>query len=249
MKLNDKVSIVTGSGSGIGRSIALKFASAGAKVVVSDINEDGGTETLDKIIKSGGQASFFKSDISKADQVENLVKATVDEYGGVDILVNNAGIVDETPTLEVSEEIFEKVINVNLKGSFLTAKKVLPHMLKKGKGKIVNIASIAGLVGFEGLAPYCASKGGIIAMSKALASEYASKGININIIAPGIIKTDMTKEMLNNEEVKKGMEASTPYIRLGEPEDIANGALYLASDQSDFVNGEVLAIDGGWTSK
>jgi NAD(P)-dependent dehydrogenase (short-subunit alcohol dehydrogenase family) len=122
-------------------------------------------------------------------------------------------------------------------------------MLKKGKGKIVNIASIAGLVGFEGLAPYCASKGGIIAMSKALASEYASKGININIIAPGIIKTDMTKEMLNNEEVKKGMEASTPYIRLGEPEDIANGALYLASDQSDFVNGEVLAIDGGWTSK
>ncbi len=249
MRLKDKVAIVTGAGSGIGRSIALEFANQGAKVVVSDIDESSGGEILEKIVENGGRGSFFKCDVSKSEQVGNLIKVTVDEFDGVDILVNNAGIVGEGATEERTEADFEKIINVNLKSVFLTSKSVLPHMLKKGKGKIINVASIAGLVGFEGLAPYCASKGGIIAMSKAMAVEYADKNINVNVIAPGVIKTEMTKEMLADDQTKKWMEGATPNSRLGEPEDIANGAIYLASDESNFVNGEVLVIDGGWVSK
>lgn len=249
MRLKEKVAIVTGAGSGIGQSIAYEFANEGAKVVVSDINQETGSKTLEKIIENGGRASFFKCDVSDSAQVGNLVKATMDEFDGVDILVNNAGIVGEGPTEERTEADFEKIINVNLKSVFLVSKAVLPHMIKKERGKIINVASIAGLVGFEGLAPYCASKGGIIAMSKAMAVEYASKNININVIAPGVIKTEMTKEMLADKQTKEWMESATPNARLGQPEDIANGAIYLASPESDFVNGEVLTIDGGWTSK
>jgi NAD(P)-dependent dehydrogenase (short-subunit alcohol dehydrogenase family) len=249
MRLKDKVAVVTGAGSGIGRGIALDFANEGAKVVVSDVDEEGGAETVKQIIESTGKASFFKCDVSKSEQVGNLIKATLDEFGSIDILVNNAGIVKQGPTHEQSEDDFSKVIDVNLKGLFLTSKMAIPEMIKSGGGKIVNIASIAGLVGFESTAAYCASKGGIIAMSKSMAVEYGKDKININVIAPGVIKTNMTKNMLEDEQTKKGFTAATPYPRLGKPSDIAKATTYLASEESDFVTGEVVVVDGGWIAK
>jgi len=167
----------------------------------------------------------------------------------VDILVNNAGIYRAYNLHEMSEENWDTVLNVNLKSVFLGSKRVIPEMLKQGKGKIISIASIAGLVGFAQSGAYCASKGGIIALTKEMVLEYAPKKINVNCIAPGVIKTVMTKDMITDPATKQFLESSTPYPRLGEPEDIAMAAVYLASDESDFVNGEVLVVDGGWVAK
>ncbi len=249
MRLQNKVAIITGAGSGIGRAIALAFADQGAKTVIADLSEQGGKQTVDQITKNNGEAVFVKTDVSKSADIKNMLKTCLDKFGKIDILVNNAGIVKFSKLHEVSEQDWDAVLDVNLKGIFLSSKAVIPEMLKQGKGKIVNIASIAGLVGFEEVGPYCASKGGMIALSREMALEYAPKKININCIAPGIIKTAMTKDMLDDPETKKGLEAATLYPRLGEPEDIAQAAVYLASEESDFVNGEVLVVDGGWTAK
>ena len=249
MRLKNKVAIVTGAGSGIGRSIALTFAREGAKVVVADLNEKGGSETADLVKKEKGEAIFVKVDVSQAKNIEQMVEDCLKEFGRVDILVNNAGIVKMSPLHETTEEDWDKILGVNLKSVFLSSKKVLPIMLSQGKGKIINVASIAGLVGFSNLGAYCASKGGIIALTREMALEYAPQKINVNCIAPGVIKTAMTKEMLADETTRKSLESSTPYPRLGEPEDIAQAAVYLASDESDFVNGEILVVDGGWIAK
>ncbi|MDO8592785.1 MAG: glucose 1-dehydrogenase [bacterium] len=249
MRLKNKVAIITGAGSGIGRGAALAFAREGAKVLVADWSEAGGQETVKLIKKQKGSAMFVKVDVSKAADAESMVKQCLTAYKRVDILFNNAGIVKMGTLHETAEADWDQVINVNLKGVFLCSKAVLPQMLKQGKGKIVNTASIAGLVGFDQIGPYCASKGGIIALTREMAVEYASKKINVNCIAPGIIKTAMTKDMLNDPAVTAGFAASTPYPRLGEPEDIALAAVYLASNESDFVTGIVLAVDGGWVAK
>ena len=249
MRLKNKVAIVTGAGSGIGRSIALTFAREGAKVVVADLNEKGGLETVDLVKKEKEEAIFVKVDVSQAENIDQMVEVCLKEFGQVDILVNNAGIVKMSPLHETTEEDWDKILGVNLKSVFLSSKKVLPIMLSQGKGKIINVASIAGLVGFSNLGAYCASKGGIIALTREMALEYAPKKINVNCIAPGVIKTAMTKEMLADEPTRKSLESSTPYPRLGEPEDIAQAAVYLASDESDFVNGEILVVDGGRMAK
>ena len=249
MRLKNKVAIVTGAGSGIGRSIALTFAREGAKVVVADLNEKGGLETVDLVKKEKEEAIFVKVDVSQAENIDQMVEVCLKEFGQVDILVNNAGIVKMSPLHETTEEDWDKILGVNLKSVFLSSKKVLPIMLAQGKGKIINVASIAGLVGFSNLGAYCASKGGIIALTREMALEYAPQKINVNCIAPGVIKTAMTKEMLADETTRKSLESSTPYPRLGEPEDIAQAAVYLASDESDFVNGEILVVDGGWIAK
>jgi len=249
MRLNGKVAIITGAGSGIGRGAALAFAREGAKIVVADWGEETGRETVKLIKKQGGEAMFVKVDVSNSADAANLVKQCLAAYGQVDILFNNAGIVKMGALHETAEADWDQVINVNLKGVFLCSKAVLPQMLKQDKGKIVNTASIAGLVGFDQLGPYCASKGGIIALTREMAVEYGPKKINVNCIAPGVIKTAMTKDMLNDPATAQGFAASTPYPRLGEPEDIAMAAVYLASDESDFVTGEILVVDGGWTVK
>lgn len=249
MRLKDKVAIITGAGSGIGRGIALAFSKEGAKVVIADWSEEGGKETVKQIKKQGGEAIFVKTDVSSANDIDQMVKTCLDQFNRIDILVNNAGILRSSVFHETSEKDWDAVLNVNLKGVFLGSKRVIPEMLKQGKGKIINIASIAGLVGFANIGSYCASKGGIIALTKEMALEYAPKKINVNCICPGVIKTAMTKDMLKDPETKKFLENSTLYPRLGEPEDIASGAVYLASDESDFVNGEILVIDGGWVAK
>ena len=249
MRLQNKIAIITGAGSGIGRGIALAFIKEGAEVVLADWSEEGGKEIIEQIKKENGEAIFIKTDVSKTDDVKQLVKTCLDKFGRVDILVNNAGIYRTYNLHEMSEEDWDKIIDVNLKSVFLGSKEVIPEMLKQGKGKIVNTASIAGLVGFAQSGAYCASKGGIIALTKEMALEYAPKKINVNCICPGVIKTAMTKDMISDPTTKQFLESSTPYPRLGEPEDIAMAAIYLASDESDFVNGEVLVVDGGWMTK
>ncbi len=249
MRLQNKTAIITGAASGIGRAIALVFAKEGAKVIVADCSETGGQETVQMVEKAGGAAVFVKTDVSKAQDIGQMVRVCLENFGKVDILVNNAGILKMGPLHQTSEQDWDAVLNVNLKSVFLTCKAIIPEMLKQGKGKIVNVASIAGLVGFENIGPYCASKGGIIALTREMALEYAKNKINVNCIAPGVIKTAMTEDMLEDPKIRQGFEAAMPYPRLGEPEDIALAALYLSSDESDFITGEILVVDGGWTIK
>ncbi len=249
MRLKNKIAIITGAGSGIGRAIALAFSKERAKIVIADWSEEGGKETTQQIKKQGGEAVFVKTDVSNSGDIDEMVKTCLDNFGQIDILVNNAGIVKFGSLHEMSEEDWDQVLDVDLKSVFLGSKRVIPEMIKQGKGKIINITSIAGMVGFDKTSAYCAAKGGMIALTKEMTLEYAPKKINVNCIAPGVIKTAMTKDMLADPATKQLLETSTLYPRLGEPEDIAGAAVYLASNESDFVNGEVLVVDGGWIAK
>ena len=250
-RLENKVAIITGAGSGIGRGIALAFSKEGAKIIVADINEQGGKETIELIKqeKETNKAVFVKTDVSRPEDINNMAQVCLNSFGRIDVLVNNAGILMSGPLDKMDEQVWDKILSVNLKSVFLASKKVLPEMVKQGKGKIINTASVAGLVGFNELGAYCATKGGIIALSRSMALDYAPLGININCIAPGVIRTQMTRAMLEDPATKKSFAADTPYPRFGEPKDIAMAAVYLASDESDFVVGHVLIVDGGYTAK
>ncbi|MDI6889243.1 MAG: SDR family NAD(P)-dependent oxidoreductase [Methanocellales archaeon] len=249
MRLANKVAMVTGAGSGIGKGIAIRFAEEGADVVIADVNLEGAQATAREVEVLGRKSLAIKTDVASSASVEQMIRATVDKFGKVDILVNNAGIFIQKPLQETTEEDWDRIININLKGVFLCTKAAVSHMLKQGKGKIINIASIAGEVGYLNSSAYCASKGGVIALTKELALELASKKINVNAIGPGAIETTMTKDMLANPEVKEALLRTIPYGRIGQPGDIANAALYLASDESDYVNGATLFVDGGWLTQ
>lgn len=247
-KLEEKTAIVTGAGSGIGRGIAKRFAKEGANVVVSDIDTEGGEKVVEETEDSNREAIFVRTDVSKKEDVSELVERTLEEYDEIDILVNNAGVYIQKPITEMEIDEWDKVLDVNLKGTFLMTRSVAQEMVKEDKGKIINVTSIAGKVGYPNSAAYSASKGGIIAMTRALALELSPRGINVNAIAPGVIKTAMTEDLLEDEEVSEQMLANTPIGRFGEPKDIASAAVYLASEESDFVTGETMFVEGGWLS-
>lgn len=249
MELDGKIAIVTGGGSGIGRAISRLYAAEGAKVVIGDIKADGEV-TVEDIRKHGHDAIFVRTDVRDPSQVRRLLDATVEKYGGVDIVCNNAGIELVRPLVDTTEEEWDMVINTNLRAAFLVSKYALPHMIRKRKGVIVNIASQLGLVGFENLTVYCASKGGLILLTKAMALEYAKHGIRVNCICPGAIDTPMldreVKLMEDPDEARRMFVSKHPLGRLGTPEEIAQAALFLASDRSSFVTGESLVVDGGY---
>lgn len=253
MRLEGKVAIVTGAASGIGRAIAKVYGEEGAKVVVADIQEEpreGGKPTHKVIEEKDGEAIFVKTDVSSEEEVEELVEKAIEEFGVIDVLVNNAGIFHQEEIHQSDSENWKDLIDVNLNGTYLCTKKVINHMLEEGiEGNIINISSIAGSVGYAGSPAYCASKGAITNLTRELAVDFAGEGININSISPGVIKTEMTEQFRSDPDMKAFMEQNTPYKRLGEPEDIAYAAVFLASDESNFINGEDLLVDGGWTAK
>lgn len=249
VKIKNKIAIVTGARRGIGKAIALGLAREGATVVVSDLDLGGCKLVCEEIKKMGGESMAIKCDVSIKKDVSNLINQTLKKFNRVDILVNNAGIVVMKPLLETTEQDWDLTMNINLKGVFLCTQAVASHMIKQKMGKIISIASIAGEVGFANTAAYCASKAGIINLTREISLELAPHNININAIAPGVIATAMTADMLKDKNTKKSLLKDIPLGRVGKPEDIANAALFLASEEANFISGHTLVVDGGWLSK
>jgi 3-oxoacyl-[acyl-carrier protein] reductase len=248
MRLKDKVAIVTGGGSGFGEGIARRYAQEGAKVVVSDINEEGARRVAGVIKQQGGNAMHVKSDVARRADVKAMVKATLDAHGRVDIMVNNAGVTHRNqPMLDVPEEMFDKIFNVNVKAIYLATLEVVPLFRKQGGGVIINTASTAGLRPRPGLTWYNASKGAVITMTKSMAVELAPDKIRVNALCPVAGETAMLHEFMGGDtpENRAKFKASIPLGRLSTPEDIANAALYLASDEASLITGVAFEIDGG----
>lgn len=245
--MQGRVALVTGGSSGIGRATALAFAREGAKVVVGDVLVDGGRETVRLITDAGGEAVFVRTDVANPYEVQALVDEAVQRYGRLDYAFNNAGIEGTmAPTAECSEENWDRTIDINLKGVWLCMKAEIPQMLTQGGGAIVNTASVAGLVGFPNLPAYCASKGGVVQLTKAAALEYARMGIRINAVCPGVIRTPMVERVTGgNPETEAQFTALEPVGRMGTPEEVAEAVVWLCSDAASFVTGHAMVVDGG----
>lgn len=244
--LKGKCAVITGSTKGIGKAIAMKYASLGCDIVInyrSDSDEVNARELSEEIGKLGVNTLTIKANVADFEEAKNLVEKAKEKFGRVDILVNNAGITKDNLVLRMTENDFDSVINVNLKGSFNCLKAVTPIMLKQKSGKIINMASVVGVIGNAGQVNYCASKAGVIGMTKSLARELGGKNINVNAIAPGFIDTDMTRVL--SEDQKKNILSQVPLKRLGLVSDIANVAAFLASEDSDYITGQVIHVDGG----
>ncbi len=244
--LKGKCAVITGSTKGIGKAIAMKYASLGCDIVInyrSDSDEVNARELSEEIGKLGVNTLIIKANVADFEEAKNLVEKAKEKFGRVDILVNNAGITKDNLVLRMTENDFDSVINVNLKGSFNCLKAVTPIMLKQKSGKIINMSSVVGVIGNAGQVNYCASKAGVIGMTKSLARELGGKNINVNAIAPGFIDTDMTRVL--SEDQKKNILSQVPLKRLGLVSDIANVAAFLASEDSDYITGQVIHVDGG----
>lgn len=242
-KLSKKVAVITGASRGIGRSMAETYARAGAHVICVSRNEDTLNVVADGIKSNGGSASVTAINVSNLEEFQNLIKDTTDTYGSVDILVNNAGITRDTLIVRMSEEDWDTVINVNLKGAFNGIKAVTRTMMKQRFGRIINISSVVGLTGNAGQVNYAASKAGLIGLTKATAKEIGSRGITVNCIAPGYIATDMTGQM--DDKAKDLLISQIPLGRIGSPDDIAATAQFLASDEAGYITGQTFTVDGG----
>jgi 3-oxoacyl-[acyl-carrier protein] reductase len=247
MDLKDKVALVTGGGRGIGRAIALKLAAAGASVVVNDISEETAGAVAEEVRIMGRPSLAIAADVSSADDAARLIDTTIEKCGQLDIMVNNAGIARDQLLLRMSEDDWDKVIDIDLKSVFLCSKAALRPMLKARQGRIINMASIVGLVGNPGQANYASAKAGVIGFTKAIAKEVASRNITVNAIAPGFIDTDMTKGLA--EKQRQELMAGIPLGRLGTPEDVADAVVFLASGAAAYITGQVLAVDGGMTMR
>jgi len=244
MRFTDEVAIVTGSGRGIGEAIALALAREGASVVIVDMDPTGGEQVVRDIEKLEAEAIFVRADVSNRTDVERMVRATLDGFDKIDILVNNAGIHDAAPFVEESEELWQRMFAVNVMGTVLPSQVVVPEMMRKNRGKIVHIASKAAVVGEPYHAAYSASKGAILASTRAMAIELAPYNITVNAICPGPIYTDMLLGATDADQ-REELLADAPLGRLGQPEDIAGAVLYLASDESDWCTGQAISVDGG----
>jgi NAD(P)-dependent dehydrogenase (short-subunit alcohol dehydrogenase family) len=244
---HDRVALVTGASSGIGRATALAFARAGAKVVAADITESGGSETVELIKAGGGEAVFIKADVSKSSEVSSLIEQIVARFGKLDVAHNNAGIEGViAATHECAEDNWDAIIDTNLKGVWLCLKYEIPQMLKQGFGAVVNTSSVAGLVGLKGCPAYAASKHGVIGLTKTAALEYAKAGIRINAVCPGLIRTPMIARQVKDDLQKEtNLIGYQPLGRMGTPEEVAGAVLWLCSDAASYVTGTAVQIDGG----
>lgn len=242
--LTGKIALVTGGSRGIGAAIAKAFAAEGATVIINyNGSKDKAEAVADEIITAGGNAEIYQCSVSDYAACEKMIQELIGKYKRIDILVNNAGITRDGLLMKMSEEDFDAVVDTNLKGAFHTIRHMSRYFLKQRSGKIINISSVSGILGNAGQANYSASKAGVIGLTKSVARELASRGINVNAIAPGFIATDMTEAM--PESVKQSMTDTIPLKRIGEPKDIANMAVFLASDKADYITGQVFAVDGG----
>jgi NAD(P)-dependent dehydrogenase (short-subunit alcohol dehydrogenase family) len=252
MRLADKVAVITGAGSGIGRATAMLFAQEGAKVVVVDYAPEGGQETVEMIRRNGGEAIFVETDVSKAAAVEEMVQTAVDTYGKIDILFNNAAVTIPASVVDATEAVWDKTMDIDLKGVFLPSKYAIPHMIKGDGGSVINTASMCGLVASPNQAPYSAAKGGVIALTRQMAIDYATHNIRVNSICPSEVRTPMFLGFINRapdpEKKMQELIARIPLGRVAEPEEIARVALFLASDESSYVTGVTLPVDGGLTA-
>jgi 3-oxoacyl-[acyl-carrier protein] reductase len=243
MKLKDQIALITGSARGIGKEIALKFAQEGATVIISDISQEACLATAEELKKQGYSADAVACNVTNGQAVQEMVDKILDNHNRIDILVNNAGITKDNLLIRMSEEEWDAVLNVNLKGAFICTKAVVRSMMKARKGKIINIASIVGVIGNAGQANYSASKAGLIGLTKTTAKEFASRGVTANAVAPGFIQTAMTDKL--TDQVKEELAAAIPLKKLGSPADIANACLFLASSDADYITGQTILVDGG----
>jgi NAD(P)-dependent dehydrogenase (short-subunit alcohol dehydrogenase family) len=243
MKLKDKVALVTGFGSGLGRAIAVHFAEEGAAIIGTSTTESKGRETLAMIERQNGKAIFHRGDVSQSAQMKSLVDAGVKRFGGIDIVVNSAGVRTNGSITEITEEQWDRTLDVNLKGVFVVSRLAIPEMIKRGSGVIINIGARSGMAGQAGRAAYCASKGGMITLTEAMAMDYAMQKIRVNCICPGPTRTPMVDT--STPDRLEYYKTRVPIGRIGEPEDIARAALYLASDDGSMVTAAVLPVDGG----
>jgi NAD(P)-dependent dehydrogenase (short-subunit alcohol dehydrogenase family) len=247
MRLKDKVAVVTGAGAGIGRAIALLFSEEGARVVVAEVLEDRGLETVSQIREKGNQALFIKTDVRDLNDIQRAVSQTVKELGRIDILVNNAGVLQYLPFVQVTEKDWDRIIDINLKGTFFFAQAAAKEMIRAQRGgKIINMSSIASEVAIEFQSHYMASKGGVRMLTKGMALELAPYGINVNALAPGTIETEMTRQDLEDPTIREEAIEAIPLGRIGIPLDVARAALFLATEESDYITGEMIFVEGGY---
>ena len=250
MRLDNQVAVVTGSGSGLGQAIAIAFAEAGATVVVTDLAQrlHNAKKTRDRIIQLGRKSVAVSLNVTSIRSIRRMVKKTIDQYGMIDILVNNAGVNISKPAVEVTEDDWDKVVDVNLKGVFFCCQEVGRTMIERRFGKIINVASQNGVIGYYNRAAYCSSKAGVVNLTRVLAIEWASKNINVNAIGPTFVRTPLTDKLFQEESFTNEVLRRIPLGRLGQPEDITGSVVFLASSAAQLITGHTLLIDGGWTA-